>query len=1143
MVVLDPPQHPRFEIRRRLGAGGQGIVFAAFDRERGFEVALKTLRHGGPSAVLRLKQEFRALADLTHPNLLALYDLFVDDDRCFFSMELVDGVDFVSFVRHDAPAAPREVLESGASDDAPVQPRRPHARFDEARLRSTLEQLSAAVAALHTHGVCHRDLKPSNVLVRPDGHLLVLDYGLVGGAFDGATGAGFEGTAAYAAPEQARGSAGPAADGYAIGTMAFEAITGTLPFAGSPLQLLVDKAQRPASRLDAVVEGVPSDLVELVERLLDRDPEQRRLPGPLRETTLVGRSDELAVLDRALAAGGSHTVVIEGPSGIGKSTLVRAFLARASARGVVVLEGRCNPRETVSYNAFDGVIDALARELRRRGILVEGSALPRLFPVLGEASPSRREAVDADAIRRRGFAELRGLLERLGAVVVFVDDFQWADRDSQALLAELVLAPVLFVLARRGDPTPLPWGAERLELSPLPALAARELLEGILGPAHAHIDRLLSIAEGHPLFLQEIARAGDETPRDLEHALSARIGALPATRRALLELAGVAASPLPAHLLALAANQPVGQALRDLDALRTDRLVRTTDRGIEPFHDRVRDAVGSTLSDTQRRARHAALAVVLRERDDPHARAPPRRCRRHDRCPRGGARCCAPRRGVARLRARRVAPARCALPRSRGRRHPPAARGGPRPRPPRGRGRGGLLDDRRARSASARARAAAGLLLSSGDLSRGRAVVAGVLAEAGSPLPTTAAAALATLVVERGRLAARGFEPRRGAIDEEAEQRTELFRGVAQGLGMADNLRAAIYNTRALRAALDLGDPARAAVALATESIFRGSVDVRRPRDLLDRARALAEETGDETARAWVAGADAVLDALALRHHDVVPGLLRAEAYFQERTRGNGWALDSLKLVRSLTLRLLGAFEALRTRLPEDLADARRRGDRYLETTLRRGAVQVWLCDGDVREARDALDGRAWPSFREGFHIQHWLEIEGHADVALYEGSAGTVLERFREELRAQRWSLVARLQRPRILGWATRGKLLLARAARHRDRASLFECAWLARRLWREDLGYARVRALLLRAGISNLRGEEERAIGALRETVAIADRIGLGLTGAAARRRLAGHVGGDEGRLLLRDSDAWMRTQRVVDPARIAEVEAPCA
>ena len=1143
MVVLDPPQHPRFEIRRRLGAGGQGIVFAAFDRERGFEVALKTLRHGGPSAVLRLKQEFRALADLTHPNLLALYDLFVDDDRCFFSMELVDGVDFVSFVRHDAPAAPREVLESGASDDAPVQPRRPHARFDEARLRSTLEQLSAAVAALHTHGVCHRDLKPSNVLVRPDGHLLVLDYGLVGGAFDGATGAGFEGTAAYAAPEQARGSAGPAADGYAIGTMAFEAITGTLPFAGSPLQLLVDKAQRPASRLDAVVEGVPSDLVELVERLLDRDPEQRRLPGPLRETTLVGRSDELAVLDRALAAGGSHTVVIEGPSGIGKSTLVRAFLARASARGVVVLEGRCNPRETVSYNAFDGVIDALARELRRRGILVEGSALPRLFPVLGEASPSPREAVDADAIRRRGFAELRGLLERLGAVVVFVDDFQWADRDSQALLAELVLAPVLFVLARRGDPTPLPWGAERLELSPLPALAARELLEGILGPAHAHIDRLLSIAEGHPLFLQEIARAGDETPRDLEHALSARIGALPATRRALLELAGVAASPLPAHLLALAANQPVGQALRDLDALRTDRLVRTTDRGIEPFHDRVRDAVGSTLSDTQRRARHAALAVVLRERDDPRALV-------HHLA--GAGDTIAAREAAldaARRAEESLAFEHAALLLRDALSHGLEGDG------IRLRLAEALVHAHRGVEAAevlltiggkererARARAA-GLLLSSGDLSRGRAVVAGVLAEAGSPLPTTAAAALATLVVERGRLAARGFEPRRGAIDEEAEQRTELFRGVAQGLGMADNLRAAIYNTRALRAALDLGDPARAAVALATESIFRGSVDVRRPRDLLDRARALAEETGDETARAWVAGADAVLDALALRHHDVVPGLLRAEAYFQERTRGNGWALDSLKLVRSLTLRLLGAFEALRTRLPEDLADARRRGDRYLETTLRRGAVQVWLCDGDVREARDALDGRAWPSFREGFHIQHWLEIEGHADVALYEGSAETVLERFREELRAQRWSLVARLQRPRILGWATRGKLLLARAARHRDRASLFECAWLARRLWREDLGYARVRALLLRAGIANLRGEEERAIGALRETVAIADRIGLGLTGAAARRRLAGHVGGDEGRLLLRDSDAWMRTQRVVDPARIAEVEAPCA
>src|ERR1700729_669891 len=101
--VMGVPSTKRFAIRRRLGEGGMGVVYEAFDKERRARVALKTLNRFDGDALTRFKREFRALQGLAHPNLVALGELFFESDEWFFTMELLDGVDFVSHVRRTPP--------------------------------------------------------------------------------------------------------------------------------------------------------------------------------------------------------------------------------------------------------------------------------------------------------------------------------------------------------------------------------------------------------------------------------------------------------------------------------------------------------------------------------------------------------------------------------------------------------------------------------------------------------------------------------------------------------------------------------------------------------------------------------------------------------------------------------------------------------------------------------------------------------------------------------------------------------------------------------------------------------------------------------------------------------------------------------
>src|SRR5260221_6724603 len=431
----------RFELLRLLGVGSYGYVYEARDRQNPKStLAVKLLRYAGAQALYRFKREFRSLAEVSRPNLVAMHELFLDETDAFFTMELVRGGDILSYVRPD------NVL-------------------DEGRLRSALRGLAAGVSALHDFGRLHRDLKPSNVLVDETGRVVIVDFGLAimrDEAESGRADAGFAGTALYAGPEPlTEGRAGTERDWYAVGTMLYEALSGRVPY-DAPLMKLGELNRAPPVPLSDLPPALAT-LGELCMRMLAPASELRAGPAALldalgeppvradsiatpRELRLVGRRAELSLLHEAFAEveqGARRCTVVLGASGLGKTALVDHFLEELRSSGkATVLRGRCYVNEDVPYRAVDGLIDALSHHLLElspgdcTGLVPRDvQALAQLFPVLMRvpsvawASPMRFPSAEEQlSVRDRGMRALRELLARLSdrlPTVLFIDDLQW----------------------------------------------------------------------------------------------------------------------------------------------------------------------------------------------------------------------------------------------------------------------------------------------------------------------------------------------------------------------------------------------------------------------------------------------------------------------------------------------------------------------------------------------------------------------------------------------------------------------------------------------------------------------------------------------------------------------------------------------
>ena len=1076
------------------------------------------------------------------------------------------------------------------------------------------------------------------MLVNSDGRVVILDFGLAAEMEQADLHQSSEphavGTVAYMAPEQAAClPVSPASDWYSVGVMLYQALTGRLPFLGRPLEVLVDKRRfEPLAPRELAAE-VPEDLNSLCLELLRRDPgarptgrdvvrrlgngpddshvpsSQRRLPR--QAEPLIGRQWHLQALEAAfqlMRRGQTAALYVHGRSGAGKTVLVQHFLSGLVARdAAVVLAGRCYEQESVPYKALDTLVDSLCRHLRRLSVPLVQALLPRdvwpltrVFPVLNRieavASAPRRaiEVTDPRELRRRAFVALRELLARLGdrePLVLAIDDLQWGDADSAALLSELMRPPdppvfLLLGCYRDEDARSSPFlqallgASERedrlldrrdLAVDALTESEASELAVSLLGGADpdatVHAEVIARESGGNPFFVTELVRhlsVGDELSVrssaqevTLDEVLWDRIRRLPGEARRFLEAVAVSGQPVrqasACRVAGLGAEGPVSLA-----ALRAGHLVRGAGPGslddVEVYHDRIRETVVKHLSPEVLKSWHGELARVFEEAGGADSETLAVHFQAAGKPEMAG-----------RYYAEAAANAAKALAFDRAAKlyrqalelWPTPGEAGQSLRVELGdalanAGRG-VEAARTYQDAATRVEGvevirlqsrAAYQFLISGHIDEGLATFNQLLAQVGMRLSSTPRRALLKLVWYRMVLLLRGLGFQRRDADKipsEELLRIDIARSVALGFSLVDVIEGAAWQSQALIRALRGGEPLRIALTMAWEAVHsasQGRTAAGRTALLIQSADRLAQEIGHPHAIGMATLSAGCVEFLGGRFPPALELLDRAATILREQCAGVVWELDTAHIFGLWTLFSMGRQSELRRRFQLLNEEARERGDRYLAaTTGTRIESLAWLADDNVGEARARADEAVQHWSRHRFHLQHLNQLCAHLDIDLYAGDGAAGWRRLCASRPALEASLLLRVQFVRIDILHSSGRCAVAAAAVADDpRAMLRAAEGYARQLDRQRVPWASAHAFSTRAGASMVRGD---SVDARRQLIAAVDAfegISMGVYAAAARRHLGNLIGGDEGRALIACADAWLIGQGITNPARMA-------
>jgi eukaryotic-like serine/threonine-protein kinase len=293
----------RYEIVRLLGQGGMGAVYQAHDKELERQVAIKVIRAdmaANPEILRRFKQELILARQITHKNVVRIFDLGQADGIKFITMEYIEGENLQSVLRRKKKLEPSEAA-------------------------NIMAQVCRALEAAHHEGVIHRDLKPQNIMLDKNGRAYVMDFGVARsmlGAGMTQTGA-LIGTPDYMSPEQAKGQSLDArSDLFSIGIIFYEMLSGQVPFdADTTMGKLWKRTNEPARPLDNLDKTIPRPLSDIVRKCLEIDPQKRFASaaellqqielwqGPAAGTRVVPRATTLPAYAKWVAAGLGVVVV------------------------------------------------------------------------------------------------------------------------------------------------------------------------------------------------------------------------------------------------------------------------------------------------------------------------------------------------------------------------------------------------------------------------------------------------------------------------------------------------------------------------------------------------------------------------------------------------------------------------------------------------------------------------------------------------------------------------------------------------------------------------------------------------------------------------------------------------------------------
>jgi tetratricopeptide (TPR) repeat protein len=450
----------RYEIIGMLGQGGWGAVYKARDTRLERLIALKVLssqKVADKQHRRRFMQEARSASALNHPNIVTIYEIASVRGRHYIAMEYIEG-HTLSELTQRTP--------------------------DVWSLIAIFRQMAEAMAAAHASGIVHRDIKPANVMLRTDGYVKILDFGLARLArtlkADDETRTEFTqpgivvGTAKYMSPEQVRGEAVESpSDIFSMGLVFYELATGRHPFQSGTsigyLRAILTESVIPPSKLNPEISAAFDDLIlTMLAKEKGRRPtsgavkaalaamERVGSGGPVATASLVrsnsvGREGELSrlrVAFESVSAGTGMMLAVCGEAGMGKTTVAEDFLAGLEAQyGTAwVGRGRCSER-LAETDAFVPILESLDRLLRGESgdqvAHVMKTTAPTWYvqvsPLMGESSELLAQDAKAASHERmrREFVSFFEELSRTRPVVLFLDDLHWADASTCELLAYL----------------------------------------------------------------------------------------------------------------------------------------------------------------------------------------------------------------------------------------------------------------------------------------------------------------------------------------------------------------------------------------------------------------------------------------------------------------------------------------------------------------------------------------------------------------------------------------------------------------------------------------------------------------------------------------------------------------------------------